>query len=198
MCSRCTGCCGTVVVALEACLHSNSTCCHIAYHHGDKEYRYLVGLLVELCYLSLCEVKSADTYTDYNTYTVRVDILQVAACILKRLLGRIQCELCESVHSAGFLLVYISRRVKILYSAYYLDGKIAGIELVYIAETYLISLYILPELIYILAERVNSTHTRYNYSSAQFKHSLLYILLHHYAAAYLDDLTRNIGRILGS
>ena len=146
-------------------MHCNSTSRHIAYHHRDKENRYLIRLFVELCYFLFGHVKTADTNTDYNASLKWINVLEIRAGHFKSLLCRANSELSKSIHSLCFFFIYILSAVKILDSADYLYRKIFGIKLVNIRQAVLVSLDISPKFLYVLAKRVYCTHTCDNNSS---------------------------------
>ena len=162
---RCAGCGGAEVCALEACLHGNSTCCHISYHHGNEENGNSVGAFFQILGMFLiCKVKTADAYAGDNACTEWVDVLKLCACVINSLESSGDCKLSEAVHSLCFLLV------KALFGRKVVDGgsdlyiKIFAGDVVYIGKTKLVSLDIVPEFFYCVAQGGNYSHSRNYYS----------------------------------
>ena len=166
----------TVVYALEACTDSNRTCRHIAYHLRDSEYGNSLVALVVICEKLLLRCfHTADTRPDYNAASVRIEILEIASCVLYSLIGRIHGILCDDICAAQFLLVEKSLCAEILYRSLYIKlFALTGKPLLE-CEAVLTLHKTVPEFFLGVSYRAYYTHTG-NYNSAHFLYFLSWLV----------------------
>jgi len=157
----------TIVRAHEAVLHRDEAGRDVGNHAGDEEGAKPRGLAALVIAHALIEerLESSDARAPDHTRLLLVERLHVEGCVLHGLGGRDERILGEQIVLADLLAVEIPARVVILHFTSELRLKLFGIEMSNRRCTADSLLQIRKILCCVIAERVDRTDARNDYSS---------------------------------
>ena len=153
---------------MEFISNSNLAGSHVGNHHRHEE-RADTGrsFSEELFVLAVHGFDTTDTSTDERTNAVKIFLLQIQACIFDSEVSGSYSELRVAVHTLGFFLVDVQRRVKVLNFASNLSCEVRRVKTGDFINTVAAFHQAFPKFIFARTNRGNGTYACDNYAITQ-------------------------------